>query len=135
MSDSDTSASKLGCSAVINESDDHSSLLKNVKNTAGTSQISRIDNASQKSDTDMQMMINVRALDQLDQIGQRLDKIERKDCKKYSDKSKIKSSVQKTSKTKKAATVGHQLGKKHKTDFSTSMTDEALLQLRVDQRM
>ena len=49
----------------------------------------------------MQTMINARILDQLDKIGQRLDKIENKTCKKSSNKSKIKSSVQKISKTKK----------------------------------
>ena len=63
MSDSDTSASDLDCSAVINESDDDSSVLKDVKSTAGTCQTLGINNASQKSDRDMQMRINARILD------------------------------------------------------------------------
>ena len=95
MSDSDTSASDLNCSALINESDDESSVSTNIKHIAGTSQAPGIDNPSQKSDPDKQMMINARILDQLDKIGHRLDKIENKTCKKSSDKSKIKSSVQK----------------------------------------
>ena len=135
MSDSDTSGSELNCSALINASDDDSYVSANIKNIAGTSQASGIENPSRKSDPDMQTMINARILDQLDKIGQRLDKIENKTCKKSSDKSKIESSVQKTFKTKKAD-KGHTSEKsEHKTNFPTSTTDEALLQLKVDQKL
>ena len=130
MSDSDSSTSDLNCSALVNDSDNDSSVLTNSKNVAGTSQATGIDNPSQKSDPNMQTLINARILDQLDKIGQRLDKIENKTCKKSSDKSKIKSSVKKSAKTKKVVTNDSASVKT--PDLSTSMTEEALLQLKVD---
>ena len=133
MSDSDSSASDLNCSALVNDSDNDSSVLTNSKNVAGTSQVTGTDNPSQKTDPNMQTLINARILDQLDKIGQRLDKIENKTCKKSSDKSKIKSSGKKSAKTKKVVT--NDIASVKTPDLSTSMTEEALLQLKVDQRL
>ena len=130
MSDSDSSASDLNCSALVNDSDNDSFLLTNSKNVAETSQVTGIDNPSQKTDLNMQTLINARILDQLDKIGPRLDKIENKTS---SDKSKIKSSGKKSAKTKKVA--NNDIASVKTPDLSTSMTEEALLQLKADQRL
>ena len=55
MSDSESSASDLNCSALINDSDNDSSVLTNEKNIAGTSQASGIEKSS---DPDIQLSID-----------------------------------------------------------------------------
>ena len=52
------------------------------------------------------LMINARILDQLDKIGQRLDKIENKTCKKSSDKQKLKVLYKKLLKQRKQKPKG-----------------------------
>ena len=85
MSDSDVSVSDLDCSALINDSKEASSP---VNNSAGSSQTAS-NYSSDNLDPNIQQLINARILEQLDKIGQRLDRIENKKCKKTVDKSKI----------------------------------------------
>ena len=87
MSDSDVSVSDLDCSGLINDSEEVSSPVT-VNNSAGSSQTASNCNFD-NSDPNMQQLINARILEQLDKIGQRLDRIENKECKKTADKSKI----------------------------------------------
>ena len=49
--DSESAVSDLNCSALVNDLD--SFVLTNVKNIAGMSQASGVDNTSQKLDSDM----------------------------------------------------------------------------------
>ena len=138
MSDSDASVSELDCSGLMNDSDEGTSSPVSVKNSAGTSQTVTSDSSLKNSDPDMQQLINARILDQLEKIGNRLDKIENKECKKTADKSKIKSSANKVVKTKKASAKVQQSCQKlasSETVQPKSMADETLLQLRVDQRL
>ena len=68
----------------------------------------------------------------------RLDKIENKECEKTTDKSKNKSSANKVVKTNKLSTKAQQSCQKltsSKTLHLSSMADETLLQLKVDQRL
>ena len=75
----------------------------NSQNTAGNSHTHGSNSCLQRSDPDMQQAINARILDQLERIGQRLDKIENKAFKQTADKSKIKSSAGNVSKAKKTS--------------------------------
>ena len=129
-SDSDASVSELDCSGLMNDSDEGASSPFSAKNSAGTCQTVTSDSSLKNSEPDMQQLINARILDLLEKIGDRLDKIENKECKKMADKSKIKSSADKVVKTKKSSAKVQQSCQKPK-----SMADETLLQLRVDQRL
>ena len=134
MSDSDVSVSDLDCSALINDSKEVSSP---VNNSAGSSQTASNYN-SDNSDPNIQQLINARILEQLDKLGQWLDRIENKECKKTIDKSKIKNSASKVGKQKKtSAKVQQPLQKLHTPtpDQHSSVADETLLQLKVDQRL
>ena len=101
MSDSDISGSDLDCSGLMNESDQVLSTPVTDKNSAGTSKTVTHVNSDKNSEPDMQQLINARILDQLDKIGHRLDKIENKECKKSTDKAKIKNSDNKGARAKK----------------------------------
>ena len=136
MSDSDVSVSDLDCSGLVNDLEKASSPVT-VNNVAGSSQTASNHN-SDNSDPNMQQLINARILEQLDKIGQRLDRIENNECKKTSDKSKIKNSASKVVKQKKTSPKIHQPS--HKAylptpDQHSSVADETLLQLKVDQRL
>ena len=134
MSDSDVSGSDLDCSALINDPKEVSSP---VNNSVGSSQTASNYN-SDNSDPNIQQLINARILEQLDKLGQQLDRIENKECKKTIDKSKIKNSASKVVKQKKTlAKVQQPLQKLHTPtpDQHSSVADETLLQLKVDQRL
>ena len=136
MSDSDVSVSDLDCSGLINDLDEASSPVT-VNNSAGPSH-SAANSQFANSDPDMQQLINARILEQLDKIGQRLDKIENKECKKTANKAKIKNSASKAVKHKKTSVQVQQPAQK--LQFETpvqhsSVADETLLQLKVDQRL
>ena len=138
MSDSDTSGSDLNCSELLNDLDEVMNTDINSQNTAGNSHMTGSNSSLQRSDPDMQQAINARIPDQLQKIGQRLDKIENKDFKKTADKSKIKSSGGKVSKPKKISEKLQQSCSKStdsKIGQFTSMADKILLQLKVDQRL
>ena len=138
MSDSDVSGSDLDCSGLMNGSDQVLSTPVTDKNSAGTSKTVTHVNSDINSELDMQQLINVRILDQLEKIGHRLDKIENKECKKTTDKAKIKNSDNKGARAKKGPIkVQHVCQKLHtsKPDQQSSVVDETLLQLKVDQRL
>ena len=132
MSDSDVSGNDLDCSGLMNGSDEVASTPITDKNSAGTSKTVTHVNSAKNSESDMQQLINARILDQLEKIGHRLDKIENKVCKKTSDKAKIKNSDNKGAKAKKGPMQNCIL---QKPDQQSSVVDERLLQLKVDQRL
>ena len=79
----------------------------------------------------MQQLINARILEQLDKIGQRLDKIENKGCKKTADKAKVKNSASKVVKHNKTSAKVQQPSQKLQSvtpDQHSSVADETLLQ-------
>ena len=80
-SDSDGSASDLNCSAIIQDSDNEDNLNTSSSQDAGPSQQKQQHSTVHKSDPDVQAVINAQILEQLEQIGKRLDKIESKDNK------------------------------------------------------
>ena len=87
MLDSEASVSELDCSGLMNNSDERTSSPVSMKNSAGTSQTATSDNPFKNSEPDMQQLINARILDQLEKKnGDRLNKIESKECKKTADK-------------------------------------------------
>ena len=136
MSDSDISGSDLDCSGLINDSDEVSGTVM-ANNLAGSSQTATSSNFD-NSDSNMQQLINARILDQLDKIGQRLDRIENKECKKTADKTKVKNSASKLVKNKKPSPKVQQTAQKLHTvtpEQHASVADETLLQLKVDQRL
>ena len=85
----------------------------------------------------MQAVINVQILEQLEKIGKRLDKIENKDSKKTADKSKVKRSKSKDIKPKKHSKATQPISKpsEHMGSNLGVLTDETLLQLKVEQRL
>ena len=97
MSDSDTSGSELNCSGLLNVSDEVVNTDANSQNIVDNSHANGSNSSLERSHPDMQQAINARILDQLERIGQRLDKIENKHFKTTADKSKIKSSAGKES--------------------------------------
>ena len=106
MSDSDTSASDLNCSDLMENSFETSAGGKQLSNAGGSTSKSDNDTYVKKSDPDVQAVINAQILDQLDRIGKRLDNIENKNCKKTADKTKIKKTKVKEQKTKKQSIFG-----------------------------
>ena len=135
MSDTDTSASDLNCSDLMQNSFDS---VINVKSCSNGPSTSKSDVSSVKdSDSDVQAAINSQILDQLNRIGKRLDKIENRDCKKTLDKTKTKTVKNKDKKSKKLSDSTEQrqsLPVAHNV-WQSSISDEALLQLKVDQRL
>ena len=135
MSDSQSSDSDIDCDALVKNSDDEmqSTSGENVEkiNPGHTSQIHSNDLAA---DLKVQSVINSQILQQLQQIGKRLDKIESGDCKKTSDKSKIKS---KKSKQKKVVNTKPKQQSEtfieHKLATLHSVKEDALIQVKVEQ--
>ena len=76
-------------------------------------------------------------MEQLEKIGKRLAKIENKDSKKTADKSKVKGAKYKDCKVKKSGKNAQATVKpnEHTGSNSHDLTDETLLQLKVDQRL
>ena len=91
MSDSvhESSDSEVDYDALIQDWDNEtqSTSVKSVKNTSVTQSSDDVDISSQFK---VQSVINSQILEQLQKIGKRLEKIENADCKKTSDRSKIK---------------------------------------------
>ena len=97
--DSQSSDSELNCSNVINASDSddagsrHRSFDKFKPEQAGTSDSHSLDT---------QTIINQQILAQLTDIGQRLQKLEKSDCKNSNDATKLKN---RSTRTRSKATV------------------------------
>ena len=88
-----------------------------------------------------QSMINSKTLEQLQKIGKRLDNIENVDCKKTSDKSKIKG-AKGASKSKKLVSTksdskSDSRNETHVTTIPTfdSLREDAMNQSKVEQRL
>ena len=140
MSDSDSegSGSDLNCSDIVQDSDNKdNSNMSNLQEGAGPSQQKQLHATLHKSDPDVQAIINAQILEQLDKIGKRLDKIESKDSKKTADKSKVKGSKSKDTKPKKHSKATQPTSKpsEHMGSNLGVLTDETLLQLKVEQRL
>ena len=138
MSDShDSSDSEIDCESLLKHSDNESQ--------SGSGQSAKYSNQGQTSkheltdltaDLKVQSVINSQILQQLQQIGKILDKIENGDCKKTSDKSKIKSTKSKTKKV--VNTKLHQqfdTSNEQKLPTLQSVKEDALIQLKVEQRL
>ena len=138
MSDSqETSDSGIDCEALVNDSDNkiQSSSGQNAKyNNPGHT--SKIDSTDFSSDFKVQSVINSQILQQLQQIGKRLDKIESGDCKKTSDKSKIKSTKSKAKKVVRTK-LKQQSETYNECKLPTleSVKEDALIQLKVEKRL
>ena len=91
MSDSvqESSDSEVDYDALIQDSDNEtqSTSVESVKNTSAAQSSDSVDISSQFK---VQSVINSQILEQLQKICKRLEKIENADCKKTSDRSKIK---------------------------------------------
>ena len=91
VSDSNSSASDLNCSDLV-QSDDETSNGKSKNDSSSDSVVSDKQNPSTSVSQDM---INAQLLAQLQSIGQRLTKIKSTQCKKSTDSAKIKSTSKK----------------------------------------
>ena len=91
--DSQSSDSEFNCSDVINASDSDSDFSKFTTEQSGTSDSHALDT---------QTIINQQILAQLTDIGQRLQKLEKTDCKKSNDVTKHKN---KSTRTRSKATA------------------------------
>ena len=88
MSDSfQESSDRLDCNALGTEAPSSSDKSSKQASSIHGQQVNFADITS---DLKVQSVINSQILDQLQKIGKRLDKIENGDCKKTTDKSKIK---------------------------------------------
>ena len=118
------------------DNEEHSN-ISNSQEGAGPSQQKQLHETLHKSDPDVQAVINAQILEQLDKIGKRLDRIENKDSKKTTDKSKVKSSKSKDTKSKKYSEATQPTSKpsEHMGSNLGVLNDEALLQLKVEQRL
>ena len=142
MSDSvhESSDSEVDYDALIQESDNEtqSTSAKLGKKHSDTLDSDSIDIASQFK---VQSVINSQILDQLQKIGKRLEKIENVECKKTSDKSKIKTSKG-ASKSKKLVSAKSDLksdakSELHHSNLPTfdSLKEDAVIQSKVEQRL
>ena len=98
---------------------------------------SQNDSNDFSADFKVQSVINSQILQQLQQIGKRLDKIESNECKKTLGKTKIKSAKH-VSKTKTLTTKSKQepeISHDYKLPTIESVKDDALIQLKVEQRL
>ena len=138
MSDSnDTSDCDIDCDALVQHSDEEiQSTSVGSNNQSKQSHGLNFDSNDVASDLQVQSVINSQILQQLQQIGKRLDKIEGDACKKTSDKSKIKKTkvkqqqvVNTTVKQQPKAFVDHKL------PTLQSVKEDALIQLKVEQRL
>ena len=90
-SDSNDSQSELHCSGMLNLSNDEGNHNSSSKNSSKIDEMGNHMQAStSNADFNPQLMINQQILDQLQNIGRRLDKLEQKPVKKSSDPKKIK---------------------------------------------
>ena len=142
MSDSvhDSSDSEVDYDALIQDSDNEiqSTSVKTDKKDSDTLGLDNMDISSQFK---VQSVINSQILQQLQKIGNRLDKIENVECKKTSDKSKIKG-TKGVSKSKKllSAKSDPKLEAKSETQASKlptfdSLKEDAMIQSKVEQRL
>ena len=138
MSDShDSSDSDIDCEALVRDSDNKSqSTSGQTVKTSNTGHTSKIASSNFSSDFEVQSVINSQILQQLQQIGKRLDKIENGDCKKTSDKSKIKSTKSQAKKVVSTKSK-QQLETSNEGKLPTleSVKEDALIQLKVEQRL
>ena len=138
MSDSyEASDSDIDCDALIQHSDEEiQSTSVGVNNQSKQSRGSNLEPTDVVSDLQVQSVINSQILQQLQQIGKRLDKIEGDACKKTSDKAKIKKT-----KVKQQQVVNTTVKQQPKTfdDLKLptlqSVKEDALIQLKVEQRL
>ena len=138
MSDSyEASDSDIDCDALIQHSDEEiQSTSLGVNNQSKQSHGSNLEPTDVVSDLQVQSVINSQILQQLQQIGKRLDKIEGDACKKTSDKAKIKKT-----KVKQQQVVNTTVKQQPKTfdDLKLptlqSVKEDALIQLKVEQRL
>ena len=138
MSDSyEASDSDIDCDALIQHSDEEiQSTSLGVNNQSKQSRGSNLEPTDVVSDLQVQSVINSQILQQLQQIGKRLDKIEGDACKKTSDKAKIKKT-----KVKQQQVVNTTVKQQPKTfdDLKLptlqSVKEDALIQLKVEQRL
>ena len=137
MSDSyEASDSDIDCDALIQHSDEETqSTTAGVNNQSKQSRGSNLEPTDVVSDLQVQSVINSQILQQLQQIGKRLDKIEGDACKKTLDKAKIK-------KTKVKQQVVNTTVKQQPKTFDDlklptlqSVKEDALIQLKVEQRL
>ena len=137
MSDSvhESSDSEVDYDALIQDLDNEtqSTSVKSAKNTSDTQSSDSVDITSQFK---VQSVINSQILEQLQQIGKRLEKIENADCKKTSDRSKIKGKH--VSKSKKVLTNKNNPKVEtpdRKIPTLDSIKEDAMIQSRVEQRL
>ena len=138
MSDSyEASDSDIDCDALIQHSDKEiQSTSLGVNNQSKQARGSNLEPTDVVSDLQVQSVINSQILQQLQQIGKRLDKIEGDACKKTSDKAKIKKT-----KVKQQQVVNTTVKQQPKTfdDLKLptlqSVKEDALIQLKIEQRL
>ena len=136
-SESDGSSSDLNLSDIVQSDTEENDTVSASQENPGTSYKKLSVATPNKSDPDVQTVINAQILEQLKRIGKRLDKIENKDSKTTADKSKVKSVKQKDCKSKKSGKSAQATVKNndHTGSNSHDLTDETLLQLKVEQRL
>ena len=142
MSDSvhNSSDSEVDYDALIQDSDNEtqSTSAKLDKKDSDTLDSDSMDISSQFK---VQSVINSQILDQLQKIGKRLDKIENVECKKTSDKSKIKG-LKGVSKSKKLLSAKSDPKSDAKSEIQISklptfdsLKEDAMIQSKVEQRL
>ena len=141
MSDSvhESSDSEVDYDDLIQDSDSEKQSTSG-KTSKTSSHIVALDSMDITSQFKAQF-INSKILEQLQKIGKRLDNIENVDCKKISDKSKIKG-AKGVSKSKKLVSIksdskSDSRNETHVTKFPTfdSLREDAMIQSKVEQRL
>ena len=142
MSDSvhESSDSEVDYDALIQDSDNEAPSTSDKTNKK-SSDTPSLDNMDISSQFKVQSVINSQILEQLQKIGKRLDNIEKVDCKKTSDKTKIKG-VKGVSKSKKLVSTksDSKLDSKaetHVTKLPTfdSLREDSMIQSKVEQTL
>ena len=125
VSDTDSSIDERDCEALVN------SPSTSVTN-AGSDQNPAIGGSVS------QQMINMQILQQMQSLGQRLDNMEEKSCKKTSDQAKVKNKTVKTKKVKNSetpVTVAPQSKHLGTVPDLNTLRQDALIQLKVEERL
>ena len=141
MSDSvhESSDSEVDYDALLQDSDNEtqSTSAKNNKESDTTCS----DNMDISSQFKVQSVINTQILEQLQKIGKRLDKIENVECKKTSDKTKIKG-LKGVAKSKKLLSTKSDSKSDSKVEVQAaelptidSLKEDAMIQSKVEQRL
>ena len=141
MSDSvhESSDSEVDYDALLQDSDNEtqSTSAKNNKESDTTC----LDNMDISSQFKVQSVINTQILEQLQKIGKRLDKIENVECKKTSDKNKIKG-LKGVAKSKKLLSTKSDSKSDSKVEVQAaklptidSFKEDAMIQSKVEQRL